>query len=316
MRTHDVSATTSDPTTPSSAPDTVAPVDQDTHGAQDARDGECSPWSKHRASGKVVGMTHRADGSAPTTAGPTFRAGAATATGHRRRSNEDAYLAGPEFYLVADGMGGHRAGEIASRLAVETFLHHPAGAVPNGVDDIVELVELAHRTIVHHGTDPSCSGMGTTIVGASAVERRGRSAVAVFHVGDSRCYRLVDGVLDLVTRDHTHVRELIDAGRLDPAEAARHPLRNIVTRALGVELDDGPDVTVLDPPVGRLLLCSDGLWAELSPRTMGRVLSAICDPQAAADRLVELSLAGPARDNITAVVIDVDGGPDRGVPGR
>ncbi len=255
-------------------------------------------------------MTHRVDPSAPTPTRPRFRAGAATATGHRRRSNEDAYLAGPDFFIVADGMGGHRAGDVASRLAVDTFRSRRATAAT--VSDVIELVMFAHDTIRRRGTEVALSGMGTTIVGATTIADSRRHAVAIFHVGDARCYHLTGGSLGLVTRDHTHVQELIDAGRLAPDDAAHHPLRNVVTRALGVELDAGPDVVVLDPPIGRLLLCSDGLTAELEPRTMGRVLAGITDPQAAADRLVELALAGPARDNITAVVVDLGGDPDAG----
>lgn len=255
----------------------------------------------------IVPMTHRADPSAPATmATPIVHAcsGAATATGHRRAVNEDAYLDGPDLFVVADGMGGHRAGDVASRLAIDTFAAS-VGPPPSTVDEIGAAVRRAHEAILADADDDR-SGMGTTVVGAAPVVHLGAPAVAVFHVGDSRCYRLIDGELTLVTHDHTHVQELVDAGQLDPREARRHPLRNVVTRALGIELDDGPEITLLAPPFGRLLLCSDGLWAELEARTIGRVLAGVDDPQAAADRLVELTLNGPARDNVTAVVVDLD----------
>lgn len=254
-------------------------------------------------------MTSRADRSAPIAHG--IRAGAATAVGHRRRVNEDAHVIGPGFAVVADGMGGHRGGDRASRIVVECFDGERDGDELRRLDTIRELVTRCHHRIVEAGADGEHAGMGTTIVGAVTIDRPA-GCVAVFHVGDSRCYRLVDGHLTLVTADHTHVRELVDAGHLDPDDAAHHPLRNVVTRALGVELGDGPDVTVVAPPIGRLLLCTDGLWADLSARTIGRVLAGIDDPQAAADRLVELALAGPARDNITAVVVDP--GPARSRP--
>lgn len=222
---------------------------------------------------------------------------------------------GPDVYLVADGMGGHRAGDVASRIAIETFARHPGP-----IDSLTELEQLvtdAHDAIRREqGADRV--GMGTTLVGATPIGATGD--VAVFHVGDSRCYRLAGGRLSLVTRDHTYVQELIDAGRRRPDEVAGHPLRHVVTRALGADLGGGPDVAVLPPPVGRLLLCSDGLWGELEPGTIGRVLAGIDDPGAAAARLVELALAGPARDDITAVVVDVvavdDGDPPGAPAGR
>ena len=243
-------------------------------------------------------MTRRAEWSAP--APPAWRAGGATHPGHRRAANEDAFGIHPRVVAVADGMGGHRAGEVASRLAIETL----GAADPSALAterDVRDLVTAAHERIVAAGADPAATGLGTTLVGVAALDD-GR--VAVFHVGDTRCYRFAHGTLTLATRDHTPVQELIDAGGLDPRDARRHPLRNVVTRALGVELGDGPDITVLPSSFGRLLLCSDGLWGSLEVGTIGRVLAGIADPQAAADRLVELALAGPARDNITAAVVD------------
>ena len=230
--------------------------------------------------------------------------GAATSAGNRRHHNEDALLAGPDWFLVADGMGGHRGGAIASALAIETFARAP-GPGRRSVADVSALVAVAHATIGREAAAVDALGMGTTLVGATVVDHLGERRVAVFHVGDSRCYRLADGRLTMLTRDHSHVQELVDAGRLDAADAARHPLRNVVTRALGIDIDEGPDVVVLGGDPGRLLLCSDGLSGELDPRTIGRVLNGIADPQAAADRLVELALAGAARDNVTALVVDL-----------
>ena len=151
-------------------------------------------------------------------------------------------------------------------------------------------------------------GMGATLVGAAVVRSGGsetaHEAVAVFHVGDSRCYRLHDGVLRLVTRDHSLVQQLVDAGRLAATDAAAHPMANVVTRALGPDPDVATDVVLLGAAPGRLLLCSDGLSDEIPARTIGRVLAGIADPQIAAERLVELVLAGAARDNVTALVVD------------
>lgn len=231
---------------------------------------------------------------------PAVRAGWATSPGHRRDLNEDALLTGPHWFAVADGMGGHRAGDVASTIAVDVLTGH---AVPVATTEAVRrAVRDANATVRTAATGPR-AGMGTTVVGVAPLDS---GAVAVFHVGDSRCYRLHDGALTLVTSDHTHVQELVTDGLLDVGDAASHPLRNVVTRAIGVDPEVSVDVVVLDPPVGRLLLCSDGLSGELPPRRIGRVLAGIRDPHAAAHRLVELVLEGPARDNVSAIVLDLD----------
>jgi protein phosphatase len=147
---------------------------------------------------------------------------------------------------------------------------------------------------------------GTTVVAAVVVDiGTSGAALAIAHAGDSRCYALSNGRLRLVTADHSLVREMVAAGRLTEPEAAEHPMRHVVTRALGVDGMAFADISVLTQPPERLLLCSDGLSDELSSAVIGRVLAGIVDAQAAADRLIELALAGAARDNVTAVVIDV-----------
>ena len=143
--------------------------------------------------------------------------------------------------------------------------------------------------------------MGSTMVGLV----RTATGVVVFHVGDARCYRLVGGGLRLLTRDHSHVQELIDAGRLTTDQARTHPLRNIVTRALGVDGDHRPDLVHVDGRPSRFLLCSDGLTAVLGPRTIGRTLAGIERPDEAAERLVALAFDGGAHDDTTALVVDM-----------
>jgi protein phosphatase len=231
-----------------------------------------------------------------------LRGSGVTATGHRRDANEDAFLAGPAWFVVADGMGGHAAGEVASRIVIDAFAAAPE---PASVDDVRAVVVRAHTAIRRYAAHHRLTGMGTTVVGVTAVEHGHRPALAVVHVGDSRCYRMIDGELELVTTDHSHVQELLDAGRLRPAHAATHPLRNVVTRALGVDAGVDPDVAILPAAPARLLLCSDGLSNELAPALIGRVLAAAHGPRSAAQHLVELALAGPARDNVTALVVDV-----------
>lgn len=238
--------------------------------------------------------------SGATAARPIVSVGWATSAGNHRPVNEDAGLHGPHWFAVADGMGGHRAGDVASTIAVDVLAGH-ARAVTS-IEAIRFAVRDASATIHAAATGPR-TGMGTTVVGVAPIAD---DAVAVFHAGDSRCYQLLQGELTLVTSDHTHVQELIDDGLLDRAAAARHPLRNVVTRSLGLTPTTDPDICVLTPPIGRLLLCSDGLSGELAPHAIGRVLVGVDDPQDAASRLVELVLAGPARDNVTAIVLDTE----------
>ncbi len=263
------------------------------------------------------------DADATLTANPVgarigLRAGAATACGHRRDHNEDAHAVGERICVVADGIGGHAAGEVAASIAVATLQQRLVCTDVSAVEAVAAItaaVSAANTAIRDEAAHAGHGDMGSTLVGAVVIGGRDGDAVAVLHVGDSRCYRLRDGVLDLVTRDHSLVCELVDAGRLDAADAGSHPMANVVTRALGVEPDVHADVALLGAEPGRLLLCTDGLSDELSARAIGRVLAGITDPQQAAERLVELVLAGAAADNVTAVVVDTvtarpDAGPD------
>ena len=230
----------------------------------------------------------------------SLRGGAGSATGYRRAVNEDALVCGPQWFAVADGMGGHKSGDVASRLAIDVLRRSPA---PCSVDELRGVAAAANAHIRDVAHDRVSAGMGTTLVSVTAHG----DGVAVMHIGDSRCYRLVGGVLTLVTRDHSHVQDLVDLGRITPDEAPAHHLRHVVTRALGVDEVACADVVVVTAPVGRLLLCSDGLTTGLSAQTFGRVLSGIADPQAAAERLVELAQLAGASDDVTAVVVDHDG---------
>jgi len=233
-------------------------------------------------------------------------AGAATSPGNRRHANEDSYVIGDRFCIVADGMGGHAAGGVASGVATAQIASHLEHAVVIDEAAIHRAIEVAHREVLRRAVLDDTDGMGTTVVlAASGCTDDGSPAIAVAHVGDSRCYRFADGELETVTADHSLVHELVRTGRCSPAEAAAHPMANVITRAVGVEQLAHAEVTLLPDTPCRLLLCSDGLSDELPARTIGRVLAGIVDPQAAAARLVELALAGEARDNVTAIVIDV-----------
>lgn len=236
-------------------------------------------------------------------AGPIcLRAGAATSTGNRRRLNEDAHAIGSRCCVVADGIGGHAAGEVASAVAVASILDalERTGS-PVCREDVLLAIAAANLAVRQRAVSDATPGMGTTIVLAAAVA----DGVAIAHVGDSRCYLLRAGELSLVTSDHSLVQELVDAGRLSADQAALHPMAHVVTRALGTDASVEPALVVLPPAPCRLLLCTDGLSDELPPRTLGRVLAGVNDPQHAAERLIGIALAGPARDNVTALVVDV-----------
>jgi PPM family protein phosphatase len=235
------------------------------------------------------------------------RSGAATHVGRVRDHNEDCLLAEGLVFAVADGMGGHAAGEVASRIAVEALgelTRHPAA----GPADVTSVLGEANRRILEsQAGHPEQHGMGTTVAGLTVVEEEGSEQWVVFNVGDSRVYRLAESRITMVTHDHSEVRALMDAGLIDAAEAARHPLRNIITRSLGSDPAPQADTWVLRPTPGeRFLVCSDGLTNELDDEDIMVVLQEHADPQEAADRLVEEAVRAGGRDNVSVVVVAVD----------
>lgn len=232
--------------------------------------------------------------------------GAATHQGARRALNEDAYLAGGSVFFVADGMGGHDAGEVASAAAVDA-LRPLVHDVVVGADDVRDRLLAAHAAVRTIETAPG-RGAGTTLTGIVLTAQEGEPYWLVVNLGDSRTYLLADGDLEQVSVDHSEVQELVDAGAITPDEALRHPRRHVVTRALGAPEEPAPDFWYL-PVVARdrLLICSDGLSTELPDERLATVLLAEPDPQAAADRLVSEALAAGGRDNITVIVIDATG---------
>ena len=239
------------------------------------------------------------------------RSGAATHVGRVRDHNEDAVLARGMVFAVADGMGGHAAGEVASRIvvdALDALVEQP----PTSPDDVADLLRDANRRILDSQADrPEQRGMGTTVAGLTVVDAGGREHWVVFNIGDSRVYRLADNRMSLVTRDHSEVRELMDAGLIDANEAARHPLRNVITRSLGSDPAPSPDVWVLPPTPGeRFVICSDGLSNELDDREIMLVARKYADPQIAADQLVAAAVRAGGRDNVSVVVVAVDAGAD------
>lgn len=223
-----------------------------------------------------------------------------------RSNNQDSGYAGPHLLMVADGMGGHAGGDVASSVAVAAFA--PLDGESHGPDDALgrleEALEQARDEIVARTeTEPELAGMGTTVV---AILRAGNK-LAMVHLGDSRGYLLRDGVLTQVTTDHTFVQHLVDIGRITPEEAEHHPQRSVVMRVLGdFDTEVTPDMSVREARVGdRWLLCSDGLSGFVSAETIGETLRTIDDVDSCADRLVQLALRAGGGDNVTVVVADV-----------
>jgi serine/threonine protein phosphatase PrpC len=237
-----------------------------------------------------------------------LRRGAMTDIGRMRKNNEDRFLSAGRLAAVADGMGGHRAGEVASAIAMEELaaLEH-AGPWRNPADagEALRSVFLrANRRIRDSAArDKDLDGMGTTMV---ALLEDGES-VHLANVGDSRAYLLRSGELSQVTVDHTLVQELIDEGRLRPEEAERHPQRSIITRALGVEADVEVDLFTYQLQRGdRLLLCTDGLSGVVDETRIRNVLLRVSGPQDAAERLVAMANENGGPDNITVMVLDTE----------
>jgi PPM family protein phosphatase len=232
------------------------------------------------------------------------RVGAATDIGQVREGNEDSYLVVAPLYAVADGMGGHRGGEVASSLALETVQQ----LFERREGTLADQVAQANRAVYDRSqSDRSVSGMGTTLT-AALIDG---DTVHLVHVGDSRAYLLRGGELSQLTEDHTLVHRMVMEGEITAAEAETHPHRSILTRALGVDesvqVDEG-DVRVEGGD--RLLLCSDGLTGMVPDDQIQEIMLDAADPQEAVDRLVKVANRAGGIDNITAVVVDFaeDGG--------
>ena len=238
------------------------------------------------------------------------RAAGVTDTGRRRRRNEDAFVCEPPLFAIADGMGGAQAGELASRLAAAAI--EEAGAEAGDAEAVAGAVRAANARIFERSlTDPAVAGMGTTATVALVDEHAGTLTLA--HVGDSRGYRYREGVLEQLTTDHSLVAELVRTGRLTEAEAAVHPHRSVITRALGTEAEVEVDTRTLELAPGDLvLLCSDGLSAMVRDDEIARLLAdSDLDPYQAAETLVRAANAAGGEDNVTVVVFEVIEGTPR-----
>ncbi|HEX3425185.1 MAG TPA: Stp1/IreP family PP2C-type Ser/Thr phosphatase [Acidimicrobiales bacterium] len=234
-----------------------------------------------------------------------LRAGAATDVGRVRTNNQDQLLVTAELFAVADGMGGHAAGEVASLTAVEAL--EAAYKNNGGADGLVAAAQQANRSIWDRArSDPDLHGMGTTLVAVALVNEDGEERLAVVNVGDSRVYLLRQGELEQLTTDHSLVQELVDDGQLTEQEASVHPQRHVLTRALGVDSEVSVDLLEVLPLKGdRLMLCSDGLVRELTDDQVASVMRRFVDPKDAARELVAAAKDRGGNDNITVVIVDV-----------
>ncbi len=236
-----------------------------------------------------------------------WRHAEATDTGLVRQSNQDAVYVDDSLAIVADGMGGHAAGEVASEMTIE--LLRTGFAENQTVEGLYNAINAANITVLNDARDnPNHFGMGTTVIALGlTVDDEGVTSPTLCHVGDSRAYQLRDGALRQLTEDHSVAEEWVRMGRLTPEEAAVHPRRHQLTRGIGVEETIAVDVMSLHALAGdRLLLCSDGLSNELDGDTLARLSSAPFTLDEAVVQLVEAAKEAGGRDNITAVLVEFD----------
>lgn len=237
----------------------------------------------------------------------SLRYAARSHVGLIRDHNEDSGYAGPRLLVVADGMGGQAAGEVASSVVLRTIAQLDTPTLPelpaDPVRALADQVFAAHEQLrVIVAQNPQLEGMGTTLTAFLLAERH----LAFAHIGDSRAYRLRGGRLEQLTSDHTWVQRLVDEGRISEEEAGHHPQRSLLMRALDGRGQAEPDLSVTDAiPGDRLMLCSDGLSGVVSFETMEAALTECPDPHQASETLVQLALRGGGPDNITCIVADV-----------
>lgn len=229
--------------------------------------------------------------------------GSATDPGLRRALNEDSHLAAAPVFIVADGMGGHHAGEVASATVVEEFTRL-VGRPSVPLAEVRDTLARARRRVNDLPAGDGASA-GTTLSGVIVCDVDGGAYWLTLNVGDSRTYRFGDGELEQLSIDHTLVQELVATGALTAEEARTDSRRNVITRAIGADSESETDYWLVPAERGdRILVCSDGLPDELDDSTIAAILANVADPQEAATRLVHEAMLKGGRDNITAVVAD------------
>jgi serine/threonine protein phosphatase PrpC len=227
-----------------------------------------------------------------------------TDAGRKRRRNEDAYVVEPPLFVVADGMGGAQAGEVASRLAAAAFRDFHDADELDAEERVVAIIQEANRRIYERArADRDASGMGTTVTAALVAGDR----IAVGHVGDSRAYRIRAGRLEQLTDDHSLVADLVRSGRLTPEEADTHPQRSVITRALGTDPEVDVDSLSVAAEAGDLiLLCSDGLTTMVADEEILDLVARAKSLDAAVKSLVKAANRAGGEDNVTAVLFQLE----------
>ncbi|HYI33291.1 MAG TPA: protein phosphatase 2C domain-containing protein [Glaciibacter sp.] len=229
---------------------------------------------------------------------------AQTHTGHRREANEDSVLARPPVFAVADGMGGHSAGDVASHAVITRLAEH-TGEPLLDAESIDRALGLAVQDMAN-GAGVTDLGTGTTVTGAALAVVSGTPQWIIFNIGDSRVYQLVSGVLEQITVDHSVVQELVDSGRITREEADVHPHGNVITRAVGFHEAPVPDYRIVPVQAGmRILVCSDGLTKELTHYGIRHFLMSNHSAEDATTALLSAALDNGGRDNVTVIVLDV-----------
>lgn len=250
-------------------------------------------------------MTHptQTDPNAPRLARTGSFFGSRTEIGNVREHNEDSLMVTPPLFAVADGMGGHEAGEVASEIAINTL----SDLAPEhaDADALARAVVAANLNVIKAPREGvGREGMGTTLTAAILEGER----LIIAQVGDSRAYLLHQGSLQQLTRDHSLMADMIEAGQLTEEEARVHPNRSVITRAIGSDPHMQPDLYELNVDTGdRILLCSDGITTMLEDRDVEQILARASSPQECADNLVQAALDAGGYDNATAIIIDVEG---------
>ena len=235
-----------------------------------------------------------------------FRYAARSVVGLVRSSNQDSAYASPNMLVVADGMGGHAGGDVASTIAVEILRHldHPTHTPATALTELQRALDHSQVALTRASqAAPQLQGLGTTVVCLLRTD----TTLVMAHMGDSRAYLLRGSELSQVTTDHTYVQHLVDLGRITPDEAEHHPQRNVVMRVLSdFDLDLPPEVSIREARVGdRWLLCSDGLSGFVAPEQIGAVLRQHDDPARAAETLINLAMLNQSTDNVTCLVADI-----------
>ncbi|MBC7591631.1 MAG: serine/threonine-protein phosphatase [Salinibacterium sp.] len=233
----------------------------------------------------------------------------ATDIGHRRQANEDSYVAASPLFAVADGMGGHSAGDLASAAVVKRLAEVLEADFLEPQE--IELALARATADITSIAGDSELGVGTTVTGAALTLQDDDAYFAVFNIGDSRVYKFESNELSQVTTDHSVVQELVESGALTRDEAENHPDSNIITRAVGFNAHPFPDIWMVPVRTGlRLLICSDGLTKEVSDDRLRLHMGAGLSTQETAGALIDAALAAGGRDNVTAIVVDVLEAPD------